>query len=41
MYFVVRGTDVSHVAEALATIAAANAAVGAYAKDRRLQLTST
>src|SRR5271169_3647565 len=38
MYFVVRGTDLAAVAEALVTITSANAALNQYATGRRAQL---
>ena len=40
LYFLVRGSDLPRVADALATIINANAALHAYAKDRRSQLST-
>jgi uncharacterized protein (DUF169 family) len=40
LYVVVRGSDLARVAETLATITSANAALQAYAKDRRSQLST-
>jgi hypothetical protein len=38
MYFVLRGKDLAAVAEALAVITSANAALNEYAEGRRSQL---
>jgi len=40
LYIVIRGADLPKVADALATITSANAALRAYASDRRSQLSS-
>ena len=40
LYVVVRGSDLVRVAEALATITTANAALQSYASDRRVQLST-
>ena len=40
LYVVVRGSDLERVADALATITAANAALRSYASDRRSQLST-